>query len=224
MAGVANTISGVDIDPNGRHWSLFSFHFPQCESLRLVNVRSAFRFKARSTPMRACIMKSRPSAAPIRQPIAVCHSSRFLLGLWQLHDVIGGVFEGDQLATAGEGDRVLEWTGPAKLHCAGGRRLIEMPSWAAFLSIVAVGRPRRLAMVSNDRDAAASSISSRCCLYDHVPIFRLPTRAIIFPSPSARARRIASLTCDQFFHKLVGGNDNGVGGMFQTVLIDIARH
>src|SRR5712692_8780674 len=38
-------------------------------------------------------------------------------------------------------------------------RLIEMPSWSAFLRIVAVGRPIRLAMVSNDRDAAASLIS-----------------------------------------------------------------
>jgi hypothetical protein len=47
--------------------------------------------------------------------------------------------------------------------------------------------PIRLAMVSSDRDAAASSISSRCCLYDHVPIFRLPTRAIISLSPSARS-------------------------------------
>src|SRR5450755_210463 len=63
-----------------------------------------------------------------------------------------------------------------------------MPNCAAFLRIVAVGRPMRLAIVSSDCDAAASSISSRCCLYDHVPIFRLPTRAIIFPSPSAQAR------------------------------------
>jgi hypothetical protein len=29
--------------------------FPQCESLRSVNVRSMLRLKARSTPMRACI-------------------------------------------------------------------------------------------------------------------------------------------------------------------------
>ncbi len=33
MAGVANTVSGVDIDPNGRHWFLLSFRFPQCISL-----------------------------------------------------------------------------------------------------------------------------------------------------------------------------------------------
>ena len=80
MAGVANMVSGVDVNPNGRHWSLLSFRFPQCISLRSVNVRSMLRFKARSTPMRECIMKSRPSAAPIRQPMSVCHSARFWLG------------------------------------------------------------------------------------------------------------------------------------------------
>jgi hypothetical protein len=72
-------------------------------------------------------------------------------------------------------------------HGAAFWRLIEMPNCAAFLRIVAVGRPMRLAIVSSDCDAAASSISSRCCLYDHVPIFRLPTRAIISRSPSAPA-------------------------------------
>jgi hypothetical protein len=41
MFGVANIESGVDIDPNGRHWSLFSLRFPQCESLRSgLNTRS----------------------------------------------------------------------------------------------------------------------------------------------------------------------------------------
>jgi uncharacterized protein YukJ len=30
MFGVANIESGVDINPNGRHWSLFSLRFPQC--------------------------------------------------------------------------------------------------------------------------------------------------------------------------------------------------
>jgi len=28
MAGVANMVSGVDIDPNGRHWSLFTCASP----------------------------------------------------------------------------------------------------------------------------------------------------------------------------------------------------
>ena len=60
--------------------SLFSFRFPQRISLRSVNLRSTLRFRARSTPMRACITKSRPSAAPIRQPVAVCHSSRSCSG------------------------------------------------------------------------------------------------------------------------------------------------
>jgi len=57
-------------------WSLLSFRRPQCISLRSVNVRSTLRFRARSTSMRECIRKSRPSAAAIRQPIAVCHSGR----------------------------------------------------------------------------------------------------------------------------------------------------
>jgi hypothetical protein len=34
MAGVANMMSGIDIDPNGCRWSLLSFRFPQCVSLR----------------------------------------------------------------------------------------------------------------------------------------------------------------------------------------------
>src|SRR5450755_2632209 len=59
-----------------------------------------------------------------------------------------------------------------------GDRLIEMPNWAAFLKIVAVGRFVRLAMVSRECDAAASSTNSRCCLYDHGPIF------VCRPSPS----------------------------------------
>ncbi len=118
MVDVANFLVGIDVNPNGFHWSLFSLRFPQCVSLRSglkrpfepggstpatpryahaswsrdlrrrrsdggdclalfsVNVRSMLRFKARNTPMRACITKSRASAAPIRQPVAVCDSSR----------------------------------------------------------------------------------------------------------------------------------------------------
>ncbi len=41
MAGIANTVSGIDIDPNGCHWSLLSLRFPQCVSLRSgLNTRS----------------------------------------------------------------------------------------------------------------------------------------------------------------------------------------
>jgi hypothetical protein len=38
MAGVANMVSGVDVDPNGRHWSsLLSFRFPQWRGVREVS-------------------------------------------------------------------------------------------------------------------------------------------------------------------------------------------
>src|ERR1700730_13301075 len=40
MTGVANMMSGIDINPNGCHWSLLSFGRPQCIPLRSVNVRS----------------------------------------------------------------------------------------------------------------------------------------------------------------------------------------
>jgi hypothetical protein len=53
---VARVVSGIDVNPNGRHLSRFSFRRPQCVSLRdELNVRSTFRFNARKTPMRACI-------------------------------------------------------------------------------------------------------------------------------------------------------------------------
>lgn len=55
------------------YWSLFNFRFPQSWGLR-SNARPTCRFSALSMPMRAWIMKSRPSAAPIRYPIAVCRN------------------------------------------------------------------------------------------------------------------------------------------------------
>jgi hypothetical protein len=79
----------------GNHWSRLSFRFPQCESLRSVNIRSAFRFKARSTPMRACIKKLWPSAAPIRQPMPFL---KVLIGLRQFHDVVGGIAQSQRFA------------------------------------------------------------------------------------------------------------------------------
>ena len=70
MTGVvANMMSGIDINPNGCHWSILSFRRPLCVSLRdESNSRSTCRLSALSIPMRACITKSRPSAAPINQP------------------------------------------------------------------------------------------------------------------------------------------------------------
>ena len=54
-----------------------NYRRPQCGSFRSENTRSTFRFSASTTPIRACIKKSRPSAAPIRQAMAICHSAWF---------------------------------------------------------------------------------------------------------------------------------------------------
>jgi hypothetical protein len=64
VVGIADPFACVDVDEDCRCWSLLSFRRPQCISLRSVNVRWMLRFKARNTPMRACIIKSRASAAP----------------------------------------------------------------------------------------------------------------------------------------------------------------
>ena len=41
VVDVANLLVGIDIDPNGRHWSLFSLRRPQWVSLReLLNSRT----------------------------------------------------------------------------------------------------------------------------------------------------------------------------------------
>jgi hypothetical protein len=50
--------------------------------------------------MRACITKSRSSAAPIRQATAVCHSSRSCSAFGTFHDVGGCILKGDELAAA----------------------------------------------------------------------------------------------------------------------------
>jgi hypothetical protein len=74
VVGITDLLARVDVDEDCQCRSLLSFRRPQCISLRSVNVRSMLR--SRSTPIRECITKS-VSAASIRQPIAVCHSSRF---------------------------------------------------------------------------------------------------------------------------------------------------
>ena len=53
----------------------FSFRFPQCISLRSVNVRSKFRFNAFMTPMRANIAGPSFSATSNSACMAACHSS-----------------------------------------------------------------------------------------------------------------------------------------------------
>jgi hypothetical protein len=55
--------------PNG-HWSLLSFRFPQCVSLREEsNIRSTFRFNALMTSMRANIvgLPTTPPGSPIQR-------------------------------------------------------------------------------------------------------------------------------------------------------------
>jgi hypothetical protein len=57
-------VFGIDVNPNGRHWSLLSFRFPQCVSLREEsNSRTTFRFNALMMPMRA-IIGARVAARP----------------------------------------------------------------------------------------------------------------------------------------------------------------
>ncbi len=76
MLGIADLLARVDIDEACHSWSLLSLRRPQCISLRSVNIRSTLRFKARSTPMRACINGPRSSAAIISALVAACHSGR----------------------------------------------------------------------------------------------------------------------------------------------------
>lgn len=55
-----------------------------------------------------------------------------LLGLRQFHDVIGGVFEGEQLATAGKWNRIIEFARPTR-HWLNGQRRIPSGAWAAVI-------------------------------------------------------------------------------------------
>jgi hypothetical protein len=104
-----------------------------------------------------------------------------------------------------------------------------MPNWAAFFRIVAVGRFMRLAIVSSDCDAAASLVSSRCCLNDHGPIFRLPAFAIISPCLQPKphqllyrlgpGRRWNGLLPAPFFDRVdvVGGHHDGDAVVFDLI-------
>ena len=101
MSGVARMASGIDVNPNGRHWSLLSVRRPQCVSLRdELNVRSTFRFNALMMPMRA--IHGRPVELDDEEhgfdrglPLL-----EQLLGFGKLLDIFGGILEGDELATA----------------------------------------------------------------------------------------------------------------------------
>jgi hypothetical protein len=71
-----------------------------------LNVRSTFRFNALITPIRANIVGPPNVATRIKASIAGLPLRSLMLGLRKLHDVIAGVLEGDELATAGQRDRI----------------------------------------------------------------------------------------------------------------------
>jgi hypothetical protein len=66
MIGVANMVFGVDVDPNGCHWSLLSFRRPQCFSFDESYSGIGFApCRASIIPTCACINGPRSSAAMI---------------------------------------------------------------------------------------------------------------------------------------------------------------
>jgi hypothetical protein len=73
--------------------------------------------------MRECITKSRPSAAPIRQPVRGLPFLKILLGLRQIHDVGGGILKRGEIATAGKRNRIVEGAFPIRLWSDGQRRI-----------------------------------------------------------------------------------------------------
>jgi hypothetical protein len=92
----------------GRHWSLFSLRFPQCESLRSVNVRSMFRFSALMKPMRANSAGPLYSTTSNSASIAGLPFGDVVFCLWQFGDVLRGVAECGQWFPARKLDRVEE--------------------------------------------------------------------------------------------------------------------
>jgi len=64
-----------------------------------LNTRSTRRFIARMTPIRANIVGPPDVATRIKASMAACHCG-LMLGFRKLDDVIAGILEGDELATA----------------------------------------------------------------------------------------------------------------------------
>jgi hypothetical protein len=60
------------------------------------------------TPMRACINGPRPSAAMIKGLGRGLPRLQPLLGFGQFHDVVGRILKRDELAAAGQVDRIFE--------------------------------------------------------------------------------------------------------------------
>src|SRR5882757_8862789 len=85
-----------------------SFRLPQWVSLRSeLNTRSTCRFNALMTPMRAIIVGPLSSTTKSRASTAACHSSSSCSPLGSFC-VFGGVFQGNDLATVGQRDRVVK--------------------------------------------------------------------------------------------------------------------
>jgi hypothetical protein len=74
-----------------------------------------FLFNARITAIRACIMKSRPSAASIRTPAATRTRGCFRSRGGTLDKVPDCVSQGDELLAIGQDDRRFELLAPAAI-------------------------------------------------------------------------------------------------------------
>jgi hypothetical protein len=114
MSGVARMASGIDVNPNGRHWSLLSFRFPQCVSLRSgLNVRSTFRFNALNA-----------NAGHHGGPAKLDDQEQgfyrglplleILLGLRQACDVVASIAQSRELAPTRQRDRIIDKDGPRR--------------------------------------------------------------------------------------------------------------
>src|SRR4029077_483713 len=84
-------------EPASDHRSRANLRRPQWGSLRLeLNTRSAWRFNARMTPIRANIVGPPDSATRIRSFHDSLPFRGLVLGLWKFHDVVAGIFERDE--------------------------------------------------------------------------------------------------------------------------------
>jgi hypothetical protein len=73
--------------------------------------------------MRACIGKSRPLGGADQASHRGLPFLKILLSLRQLHDVSGGILKRDELATAGQWNRIIEGAFPVRLGPDGQRRI-----------------------------------------------------------------------------------------------------
>src|SRR5437667_9215747 len=96
------------------HISRFSLRRPQCGSLREgLNSRTWPRFNARMTPIRANIVGPPDVATRIKASIAACHSAAWCSAFGS--DVVAGILQGDELATARQLYRIVKLSSPAAI-------------------------------------------------------------------------------------------------------------